>query len=278
MNDYSPKDYWTGVAENFRSADASGFAPVLHPGAPVWFNRLIDKLQLLAFHRALALAALPTRSRVLDVGCGTGRWVRRYIELGHDATGIDATPGMLRIARLQGTISPLLAGEAFRLPFADAVFDCVSDVTVVQHIPDALQPTALAEMVRVLKPGGHLILFELIRGTGAHIFPRTPQDWIHQATSCGTKLSGWFGQEFLLFDRMFVRAAQMLAGKTASSSSTALDSAPASLASPPKMSASRRAYWGLRHVTAPVSAWLDPAVEKFFPARFATHAVFVFQK
>jgi SAM-dependent methyltransferase len=275
MNDYSPKDYWTGVAENFRSADASGFAPVLHPGAPVWFNRLIDKLQFLAFRRALALAALPPRSRVLDIGCGTGRWVRRYTELGHDATGIDATPGMLRIARRQGTISPLLAGEAFRLPFADAVFDCVSDVTVVQHIPEAVQPTALAEMVRVLRPGGRLILFELIRGTGAHIFPRSPRDWIQQATSCDTKLSGWFGQEFLLFDRMFVRAAQALAGKTAGAESGA---APFSMASPIEMSASRRAYWSLRHVTAPVSAWLDPAVEKFFPARVATHAVFVFQK
>jgi SAM-dependent methyltransferase len=275
MNDYSPKEYWTGVAENFRSADASGFAPVLHPGAPVWFNRLIDELQFRAFRRALALAALSPRSRVLDVGCGTGRWVRRYQGFDHQPTGIDATPGMLRIARQQGTIAPLLAGEAFRLPFADAVFDCVSDVTVVQHIPEALQPTALAEMVRVLKPGGRLILFELIRGTGAHIFPRAPQDWIQQASSCGTKLLGWFGQEFLLFDRMFVSAAQSLAGKTANAAGGA---APASVGSPVKMSASRRAYWGLRHVTAPVSAWTDPAVEKFFPARLATHAVFVFQK
>jgi SAM-dependent methyltransferase len=275
MNQYSPKEYWTDVAENFRSADGSGFAPVLHPGAPVWFNRLIDDLQFRAFRRALSLAALPPGSRILDVGCGTGRWVRRYLELGHRATGIDATPGMLRLARQQGTAAPLLAGEAFRLPFSDAVFDCVSDVTVVQHIPEAFQPTALAEMVRVLKPGGRLILFELIRGKDAHIFPHTPEDWIQQTSQCGTKLVGWFGQEFLAFDRLFAHFAHKFAGK---SGSTSGDSAAPPMASPGRGSLSRRAYWGMRHITAPVSAWMDPAVEKLLPPRLATHAVFVFLK
>jgi SAM-dependent methyltransferase len=275
MNVYSPKEYWTGVAENFRAADASGFAPVLHPGAPEWFNRLIDDLQFRAIRRALAMAAIPPHSRILDVGCGTGRWVRRYLELGHRPTGVDATPGMLRIARSQGTTPPLLVGEAFRLPFADAAFDCVTDVTVVQHIPAELQPKAIGEMVRMLKPGGRLILFELIRGKGAHIFPRTPQGWIQQASQSDVKLIGWFGQEFLLFDRLFADAAHKLAEK---SSGSAGDDAPPSNVAPGKMPASRRIYWKLRHLTAQVSAWVDPAAEEIFPGRLATHGVFVFHK
>jgi ubiquinone/menaquinone biosynthesis C-methylase UbiE len=275
MNAYSPKEYWTGVAEKFHSADASGFAPVLHPGAPVWFNRLIDDLQFQAIRRALAMAALPPHSRILDVGCGTGRWVRRYLALGHLPTGVDATPGMLRIARQQGTAPPLLAGEAFRLPFPDAAFDCVTDVTVVQHIPADLQPKALGEMVRVLKPGGRLILFELIRGKGAHIFPRAPQDWIHQVSQAGAKPIGWFGQEFLLFDRIVATAVHRAVGKK---SANAGDAELISNAAPGKMSASRRAYWKLRRITAQVSAWTDPAAEKICPARLATHGVFIFQK
>jgi len=275
MNAYSPKEYWTGVAEDFRSADASGFAPVLHPGAPIWFNRLIDGLQFQAIRRALTLAALPPHSRILDVGCGTGRWVRRYLALGHRPTGVDATPGMLRIARQQGTAPPLLAGEAFRLPFPDAAFDCVTDVTVVQHIPTDLQRKALGEMVRVLKPGGRLILFELIRGKGAHIFPRTPQDWIQQASQAGAKSIGWFGQEFLLFDRVFAAAVHKVAGQHSGNEN---DGTLISNAAPGKMAASRRVYWALRHVTAQVSAWVDPAAEKLCPARLATHGVFVFQK
>jgi SAM-dependent methyltransferase len=274
MNDYSPKEYWTGIAEKFRSADASGFAPVLHPGTPEWFNRLIDDLQFRAMRRALAMARIAPGSRILDVGCGTGRWVRRYLELGHRPTGVDATLGMLRIARQQGTAPPLLAGEAFRLPFSDAAFDCVTDVTVVQHIPVELQPKAIGEMVRVLKPGGRLILFELIRGEGAHIFPHTPQDWVQQTVGTGAKLIGWFGQEFLLFDRLFAAAAHKLLGNNSGAAVGAPPSDPART----KLSASRRAYWHLRRLTAQGSAWFDPATEKLCPARLATHGVFVFQK
>jgi SAM-dependent methyltransferase len=275
MSGYSTKEYWTEIAEDFCSADAAGFAPVLHPGAPPWFNRLIDGLQFRALRRALALAAIPSGARILDVGCGTGRWMRRYHEVGLHAVGVDVTPMMLLLARQRGTNSPLLAGEAHRLPLADALFDCVSDVTVVQHIPPSLQPQALAEMMRVLKPGGRLILMELIRGKGAHIFPRAPHDWIEQATTHGAKLMGWFGQEFLLLDRAFARVALMATGWNGGRA--AGDALPRESASRP-ISASRRAYWALRHVTTPLSAWTDPIFERIFPAKFATHGVFVFSK
>jgi len=275
MSTYSPKEYWTGVAEDFRSADAAGLAPVLHPGAPVWFNSLIDKLQFRAIQRALALADVRRGARILDVGCGTGRWLRRYQELGLHATGVDATPGMLGLARERGTASPLVAGEAGRLPFADAEFDCISDITVVQHIPRSQQPQALGEMVRVLKPGGRLILLELIRGEDAHVFPRSPQDWIQQAESFGAKPIGWFGQEYLLLDRFLAHAARTLTERNASRAGTG---AAPSAASSRHFSLARRVYWGFRHVTASLSAWTDPLAGKICPANVATHGVFVFGK
>ena len=272
MNAYSPKEYWTGVAADFRSADASGLAPVLHPGAPDWFNRLIDRLQFRAVQRALAIADVQRGARILDVGCGTGRWLRRYQDQGLVATGVDATPGMLAVAREQGTTAPVVAGEAGCLPFADAEFDCVSDVTVVQHIPESQQPQALGEMLRVLKPGGRLILLELIRGNDAHIFPRSSQDWIRQVESCGAKQIGSFGQEYLLFDRLFVAAARKLTERSSSPDSTQTAGTSAHSQS------ARRLYWGIRHVMAALSAWTDPLAERICPARFATHNVFVFGK
>jgi SAM-dependent methyltransferase len=275
MSGYSPKEYWSGIAEEFRSADADGFAPVVHPGVPSWFNRMIDGLQYRALRRALALAGIPADARILDVGCGSGRWIRRYQELGYHAAGVDAASAMLLLARQHRTNSPILAGEAHRLPLADSVFDCVSDVTVVQHIPASLQRQALAEMMRVLKPGGRLILMELIRGKGPHIFPRSPQDWIELAASHGAKLIGWFGQEFLLLDRAFVRAALFATGWNRIRS--AGKTLPRESASGP-VSTSRRLYWALRRVTAPFSAWADPFIEKICPAKLATHGVFVFSK
>jgi hypothetical protein len=74
---YLPRNYWTSLAEEYGSVDASGLAPILHPNAPVWFNLVIDQLQLHALRKAIAIAEVPPRARFLDVGCGTGRWVRR---------------------------------------------------------------------------------------------------------------------------------------------------------------------------------------------------------
>jgi SAM-dependent methyltransferase len=275
MSAYSPKKYWGELAENYVSPDAEGLAPVLHPGAPAWFNRLIDKQQFQAVRRALALAKIPAAARSLDVGCGTGRWVRRYGQLGFRATGLDVTPGMLKTARQCGTAGQLVAGEAYRLPFADGAFDFVSDVTVVQHIPAELQPATIGEMMRVLKPEGHLLLLELIRGRGAHIFPRSPENWIEQATSHGATLLGWFGQEFLLPDRLFVRMAQSVSGRNADRVSTG---APAADSEADSRSAMRKAYWRFRRITASVSAWTDPMAEKICPSRLATHGMFVFRK
>jgi SAM-dependent methyltransferase len=275
MRIYSPKDYWENLAERFASVDADGLAPVLHPDSPSWFNHLIDDLQFRAVRRAVAVAAIPAGARILDVGCGTGRWVRRYQQLGFRVTGVDKTLAMLHVARAHGAAAALIAGEAYSLPFPDSRFDAVSDITVTQHIPTHLQRQALGEMMRVIRPGGCVILMELIRGQGAHVFPRKPQDWIEQAASCGAKLVGWFGQEYLLLDRLFVHIAQGLAGKNGSSSSAAaISQRPSSQHS----MIVRRVYWGFRRVTVPISAWADPVADWICPAHVATHGVFVFRK
>jgi len=279
---YSPKEYWSSLANDGDSRDASGFAPILHPLAPAWFNRLIDDLQFRALRRALALAAVPPGARFLDVGCGTGRWVRRYGELGFSIVGMDATIGMLKIARAHDTRAPLTTGLAQSLPFSDAAFDCLSDITVVQHIPYELQSKALKEMVRVLKPGGRMILMELICGKDSHIgkdshvFPREPRDWIREVEHCGAPLIDWFGQEFLLADRLYVRLAHVLyrpKGNLVEQVQSTSYRSPSR-----KSSVAHRVYWQLRHITVPFSVWSETAVARICPASLATHGMFVFRK
>ena len=279
---YSPKEYWSSLADGSDSTDASGFAPILHPLAPSWFNQLIDNLQFSALRRALARAAVPSGARLLDVGCGTGRWVRRYEERGFSVVGVDATIGMLQIARTHRTSAPLTVGLAQNLPFSDTAFDCVSDITVVQHIPYELQLNALQEMVRVLKPGGRLILMELICkksthiGKDSHVFPREPRDWIGEVQNCGASLVEWFGQEFLFADRLFVRLAQSLYKKK---DNLVKQVQPAYHDSSSRdFSAAHRIYWQLRYITAHLSAWAEPVVARVCPASSATHGVFVFRK
>ena len=273
---YSPKDYWANLANSYDKVDASALAPILHPQAPAWFNHAIDNLQFRALKRALSIAEISPGSRILDVGCGTGRWLRRFGELGFSPIGVDATFGMLSIARSHRTTAPLAVGLASSLPFSEAAFDAVSDITVVQHIPYELQSKALQEMVRVLRPGGRMILLELIRGKGSHIFPRPPLEWIREAESCGTNLVNYFGHEFFFPDRLFASLAQTFSARSSRGVNPVQSSQPG--CGFHKQSVSRRIYWQLRRLTVPFSAWTDPIVATICPLAMATHAVFVFRK
>ena len=279
MNKYSPRDFWTQLARDFGENDARGFAPVLHPGTPTWFNEVIDRLQTRAWSRALNYCRLPEGAHVLDVGCGTGRWVRRLEEHGLSVVGIDQSFHMLHLARERGTLSPMLSVEAQNLPFRDESFDCVSAVTVIQHIPPQEQGRALSEMVRVLRPGGYLLLMELIRGHGPHVFSHRSEDWISLLSSLGAGLVLWRGQEFLLFDRSFVYLMQrlrVLAGYPVSQASSA---DPRHLGSDRELPGSaRRVYWTLRRLSVTFSAWTEPLVERFCPNTIATHGIFLFRK
>lgn len=102
--------------------------------------------------------------RVLDLGCGEGRHVIAACALdGVDAVGVDLSLNDLTTARERmrefrgeaaddSALFLLLAGDALRLPFADASFDAVICSEVLEHIPD--YRSALMEIARVLKPGG----------------------------------------------------------------------------------------------------------------------------
>jgi len=112
-------------------------------------------LQLTLVVASLARLAPRARGRLLDVGCGDKPYehlfrpyVSEYIGVEHELT-FGATAALAR-----GKADVLYDGE--RLPFPDASFDTVLSVQVLEHTP---QPAALvAEMARVLRPGGTLIL------------------------------------------------------------------------------------------------------------------------
>ena len=271
---YTPKDYWSGVAGS-GAHDASGCAPVLHPDAPAWFNSLVDRLQERAWKRGLAWASPAPGARVLDVGCGTGRWLRRYSQLKLNAFGVDATPGMLRRALELGTKCPVIAAPAQRLPFQNEAFDLVSAVTVVQHVPTDAQSEVLREMARVLRPGGHLMLLELTRGSGPHVFPHAPAQWIHQVSAAGLSPVNYSGQEFLLLDRALVACVQAARGVAGNSAGATLpgQAPPSSSTSP-----SRRIYWAARHAACKISEWIEPIAQRVCPVEWATHVLMVFRK
>jgi SAM-dependent methyltransferase len=107
-----------------------------------------------AWTAMLTAAAVGRGARVLDVGCGAGDFLAHVTRLGASAAGIDPAPGMVAHARARVPGADIRVGDAGHLPWAAGEFDLVASINAVQFADDTL--AALAEMVRVTVPGGHV--------------------------------------------------------------------------------------------------------------------------
>jgi demethylmenaquinone methyltransferase/2-methoxy-6-polyprenyl-1,4-benzoquinol methylase/phosphoethanolamine N-methyltransferase len=120
--------------------------------------------------RTIELARITPGEDVLDVGCGTGEIaMRAKVRTGPTGSvaGIDPAAEMIAMARQKAARAGLeidyrvAAAEA--LPFADATFDVAVSSLMMHHLPEDLKPRALAEIGRVLNPGGHLVVVDFQR-------------------------------------------------------------------------------------------------------------------
>jgi SAM-dependent methyltransferase len=92
--------------------------------------------------------------RYLEVGCGPGDFAARVQqELGADVVALDISPRMVELTRARRVDARL--GDVQELPFEDASFDCAVAAWMLYHVPDL--DRGLAELARVLRPGGRLV-------------------------------------------------------------------------------------------------------------------------
>lgn len=103
---------------------------------------------------------LPAAGHVLDVGCGAGRAVLALSQQGHTVTGIDLSLPMLKAGRSLSAEARFNGANLLNLPFSEAAFEAVvMFFGALQHIPgQAQRRQAIAEMARVTKPAGRLIV------------------------------------------------------------------------------------------------------------------------
>lgn len=158
----------------------------------------------------LGLLDIVAGERVLDVGCGSGvvtREIARRVGSHGLAVGLDPSPALLAVARelAQGTglgdHVEFREGDALRLPFPDSSFDAVVCVTVLSHVPRG--EAAIPELVRVLRPGGRLGVFDLDTDMTAFTHPdRALTRRIVAAASDATAVNGWLVRQLpFLFQR-----------------------------------------------------------------------------
>jgi ubiquinone/menaquinone biosynthesis C-methylase UbiE len=112
------------------------------------YHRLIDELELELVRRYGA------GRDVLEAGCGTGLLLRETAGFARSAVGLDLSRGMLGTARERGL--RVLQGSLTDLPLPSACFDVVYSMKVLPHVPPIR--AAVAELARVTRPGGHLLL------------------------------------------------------------------------------------------------------------------------
>jgi tRNA (uracil-5-)-methyltransferase TRM9 len=97
--------------------------------------------------------------KVLDLGCGNGRWYKIFKEKKVDYFGLDNSEKLIEIAKKNFPDAKFFVGDALSLPFQDDFFDKVYSIALLHHIPsEDFRIKVLKETKRVLKPGGILIL------------------------------------------------------------------------------------------------------------------------
>jgi ubiquinone/menaquinone biosynthesis C-methylase UbiE len=169
---------------------------------PEFYNRAIHLEQRLALHPWLNPAA---GSRVLDVGCGVGRWSRQLAKRGAVVTGVDLSPTMIAEAQRRARSDGVDRRCQFRVQDLSELelssqFDTVLAVTVLQHILDpAKLQAAVTSMARHLAPGGRMVVLEAapdrdVSSCNTSIFKARHRDvYLELFQQCGLRLSALTG-------------------------------------------------------------------------------------
>lgn len=126
-------------------------------------NEYLERIRRIALLKAIG--PVDRGANVLDVGCGTGRGVLALNSAGfHKIVGVDLTAAMLEQAAraIQSPDVPssvrLLRGNAFGLPFSDGTFDLVCSLNFLHMFHLQSQQELIAEMTRVCRPGGRVVV------------------------------------------------------------------------------------------------------------------------
>jgi SAM-dependent methyltransferase len=180
---YVPHRYWEDRARRF-AAEGAGLAAVCAYGMPGYYNRAIDLEQRLALAPWLRVRS---GCRVLDLGCGVGRWSRLVAARGAMVTGVDISPTMIGEARRRAHSDGVADRCRFEVGDISALdlqgeFDLVLGVTVLQHVldPKALR-MALMRVRSRIAPGGRLVLLEAAPAAAVNrcdttVFQARPRD------------------------------------------------------------------------------------------------------
>lgn len=270
LEPYEPGSYWRSRVRPYLGIDDLGI--VTSPEAPIFVKRFTHWLEARTLRRILPY--LPSEGRLLDVGCGYGRWFELYQSKNMRVVGLDIVPELVERGQQLHPEAVFVVGDARQLPFDSAEFDAIITVTVAQWVPLDQQRTLFHEFSRCLRKNGIVIMLESIRGkTDGIVFPRCPESWITLAREAGLALVDWKGSHFVPLDRLLDRVRIGLGTLYRHYSSVPKTT--------PVIRQHRIFSWGfytLKLFSITLSMALEPLLEKILPRQWATHGLFIFRK
>ena len=179
--------WWQDLWKHETREGSAGLNVVCVHNAPMNYNRFLSYFQKLSYMRVLKQAGSLRGRRVLDVGCGIGRWTTLLHQYGAQVVGLDIAIPQLRINRerfVPGQSRPAFVGGSLEsMPFPDDLFDFISSITVLQHLPFDTQDQAIENMARCTRNGGWILIQEKINRQETTSlktslsFPRFPEEW-----------------------------------------------------------------------------------------------------
>ena len=262
--------YWQDTHRQI--AQEHGLSPSIVEAHPWLVNRFDDFAHRIGMRAVFRRIGDLSGRRVLDLGCGRGRWAQEFALRGARVTGVDWSEQALEQARSRVPKASFVRMPVTELGFASASFDVVNSVTVVQHLPHDIQDRVLREAARVLAPGGWFSLVELTASqAGPHVFPRAAQDWVALARESGFNPVSVRGCCYELVFRPYKAAMKLLRGVGGNSSAVAGVGARHELSW--RQRANRLVMTGLAIPAFPVEL-----ISLALPAGVATHAAMVFRR
>jgi len=212
---------------------------------------------------------LPHGSRVLDAGCGVGRWFWLTAR-GRSLIGMDISPTLLKRAAANDDGVDVILGDVRDIPVGDASFDAAYTIKVLQCLKHEDRPAAIAELFRVTAPGGLVVLFEKTRGADGS----AASEWFRWSVEVGGQLVQWHANGYALIDRAVARLA-VAVGPRGSDTSPSDVGRSRFAGNRPCLYA---AYIKVRALSLGASFLLEPFAERVLPRTWADHGIFFFRK
>lgn len=174
MNDYDPKTYW-----NAKAKSAKGDHTLASCGNNEYENQCMHQAQLHALTTVIDQQIDIKDKTILDFGCGSGRWVEFFCNLGAKYIGVDISEEMIELSKSRYPDNSFITLKDHKIPLETDSCDFVFSIAVIHHNRPAQQEEMLGEIARILKPGGYLFLFEGLGTTQwERMFPHPMSKWI----------------------------------------------------------------------------------------------------